>query len=74
MGCFITEISNVVVVRVILINIHIKFLTQTSIGLALLMDMVSTITLVIDIRVRRGLHIFTIFFNKLTYSKFLSRT
>ena len=44
MGCFIIEVSHDVVVRIILTNNHTKFLMQTSIGLAPLMDKLTTIT------------------------------
>ena len=43
LGCFHIEVSDVAVVRIILTNIHIKLLTQTTIGLAHLMDMLHTI-------------------------------
>ena len=45
MGYFIIEVSHVVVVRTILTNNHPKFLTQASIGLASLMDKLTTIKL-----------------------------
>ena len=45
MGCFIIEVSHVVVVRIILTNNHIKFLTKTSIALALLKDMLPAVML-----------------------------
>ena len=41
--CSIIEVSQVVVVRITLTNDHIKFLKQTSIGLAPLMDTLPTI-------------------------------
>ena len=41
-----TEVSHVAVVRIIVANNHIKFLTQTSIGLARLMNMLPKITFI----------------------------
>ena len=45
-GLFIIKVSHVAVVHIILINNRIKFLTQTSVALARLMDMLPAITLI----------------------------
>ena len=81
------EVSDIVVVRIILTKNYIKFLTQASIGLARLMNMLPTNTLMdwnmsklgdISLSIKL-LHKYKFsytykFFDKLTYSKLLTRT
>ena len=79
LDCFIIENPHVVVVRIILTNNHTKLLTQTSIGPAHLMDMLPMsklryISFSIKLLSKHKFSYIYKFFDKLTYSKLLTRT